>query len=119
MTTKYEEYIKVRDEYRKKRKDLLKDPEEKLEEIADDLKLHAIREKAGASFKKMTDKAWRLYRKIYRGEPTRNDVKTFLSLCDEIMKQEDFLTVDNKKVWEVSRDLIWAFGESYQQKEIA
>ncbi len=125
LTKKYSEYLSNFAEYQKIRKELLRGPEVKLHEIAEDLNIYKLRKEVAEGVKKLIAKGWRLYRKIYNGAPTEAEIDKFITLAEEVMTYEGFISEDMIVVWRVSRDLVWAYKEAfkgtqdeYDQKEI-
>ena len=111
---KYDAYKVANSEYIVRKRELLKVPEELCHKLAEDLNIYELRREVEVGLNKAINKAWRLYRRIYDGSPTENDIALFLDLADLIMGFEDFISADMMKVWKVSRDLIWAYKIAFK-----
>jgi len=114
LQDKYKEFKSKQSDYLNRRRELLREPEEKLADMAEDIGVHIAREEVEKLLKKKLDRAWRLYNKIWKGEPTDKDVDKFLALADEIISYDDFITKENLRVWQVTRDLVWSFKEAFK-----
>ena len=114
LREKYKEFKSRQSDYVNRREELLRGPEKKAAEIAEDLGVHTLREEVQKLLKKKLATAWRLYRKIWDGEPTEKDIEKFLELADEVIKYDDFMTEDNIKVWMVTRDLVWSYKQAFK-----
>jgi len=113
LQKKYAEFKASNEDYIKLRKKLLKEPEEKSHEIAEDLGIYTLRKEVEVLLAKRIKQAWNLYRKIWSGKPSKKDVDKFLDLADEIQAYTDLIPEDMLQVWKVSRDLIWAYGQVF------
>ena len=114
LAKKYNEYKASKEAYVAKRIELLKEPEEELSALSEDLNLFGLRAEVEKLLRNDMKRAWNLYRRIYNGSPTEKDIDKFLELTDEIMLYEDFVSADQQKVWRVSRDLIWAYKTAFK-----
>lgn len=114
----YGKYKIANEEYKKRRRDLFKEPEEKMREVGEDLNVYELRKQVERDVKKLTDKSWRLYRKIWDKSSSQSDIDKFLKLMDVIAQYQDFIPEENMKVIMVTKDLVWAFSQSYQQKSV-
>jgi len=117
LTLAYKQYKTAQRKYVALRKQILKEPEEELAQASEDLNLSKFKEAAEKELKKQMKKAWKIYQKVYGGEPTREDIDEFLGLSDEISACSDIVPDNTKKVLKVSRDLVWAFGEAFNADE--
>lgn len=117
LQKKYEEFKSNHEDYIQKRNELLREPEEKSHEIAEDLGIYTLRKEVDLLLKKKIDTAWILYRKIWGGTVRKKSVDKFVSLADEIMTYTDFVSKDMIKIWRVARDLIWAHGQTLNGEE--
>jgi len=93
--------------------ELLKEPEEELSELSEDLNLFKLRHEVENLLTKQIKKAWRLYKRIYSGSPTEKDLDNFLELADDIVRYEEFISADQIRVWTVSRDLVDAYRTAF------
>ena len=98
--------------YLKKRRDILKGPEEQLLEIASELNIHKLRQTVEADVKLLIKNGWSLYEKIYNELPSLDEIDEFLEIVDIILSYEDFISADQIKVWKISRNLVLAYKEA-------
>jgi hypothetical protein len=116
LQKKYEEFVLNHEEYVKLRKELLSKHEEKADKLGEDIGIHTLRTEVTDLFEKKKKSAWRLYKKIWGGKPLSKDVDKFLAYADEILQCKELLSDDMEKVWQVSRDLIWSYGEIIKEE---
>jgi len=114
---KYDRYLVSKEEYTRRRREILQKPEEELSKISLDLNLFGLKNDIEVLIRRLIKRAWRLYKKIYSGSPTAKDIDMFIELADEIMTYEEFVSDDQMRVWQVSRDLIWAYKAAFEREE--
>ena len=95
--------------YIKRRRDILKGPEEQLLEVEGELGIHKLRQRVEADVKHLIKNGWALYEKIYNELPTLEEIDEFLEIATDIMAYEDFISADQLKVWKISSDLVSAY----------
>ena len=117
LQKKYEEFILNHGEYVKLRKELLRKPEEAASKLAEDIGIYTLRTEATNLLEKKKKQAWRLYKKIWDGQPSKGDIDKFLKLVDEILACKELYSEDMEKVWRVSRDLIWSYGQIFDKNK--
>jgi len=114
LQKRYKKYKKNQKIFIEKRRKLLKEPEDTLAKISDDLNLFSLKGDFEKALNKTMSRAWKLYQRIYTGSPTAKDIDTFIKIADEIMIYDDFISEDQLRVWKVSRDLIWAYKTAFK-----
>jgi len=115
LQKKYEEFILNHGEYVKLRKELLRKPEEDAAKLAEDIGIFALKTEASDLLEKKKNQAWRLYKSIWGGEPSKRDIDKFLKLADEILVCKELYSEDMERVWQVSRDLVWSYGQVFDK----
>jgi len=113
LKKKYEEYMRTKERYLKFREEVMKEPRKKLESYTNDLQLEALETEFSEMLQRKKKKAWGIYKKLYFEKLNAKDVETFISLADEIMEYDEFLTDGESQVWQVSRDLVIAYNEAF------
>jgi len=73
-----------------------------------------LRQDLSERYKKKHDKAWKLYRKIWDGDPSDKDVDKCLELLDGLMEFKELISAKDEQVLRVTRDLVWCFKESFK-----
>jgi hypothetical protein len=98
--------------YLKRRRAILKGPEEELLALAKELDIHKLREKVEKDVKGLIKQGWSLYEKIYNERPDLEEVDEFIEIATSVMSYEDFITADQLKIWDISRNLVSAYRQS-------
>jgi len=114
---RYEKYNNRMEEYKGKRKALLKDPEEQLHEMAEELDIYRLRRSVAEDFKELGVVANNIYKNIWSGDPNISDIDEFLSIVDTLMQYEEFVSAEELKKWQAARNVVEAFGKTYKKTE--
>jgi len=108
----YKKYKDAEKEYVRKSKELKGKPPDKLANSIEAKNLILLRSEVGRLVKNYSDKAWRIYRKIWDGAPTLDDVNKFMAIADEIVTYEEFITVKDKTSFDMHKEVVRSFKEA-------
>jgi len=111
MYAVYEEYLRNNKLYQNKRRELLREPEERLHEIATGLNIYNLSRDLQERIKILTLDANELYKVIYHIKPTKNDVSKFLRITEELLYYYDLIPEEQRRKWEALRTLVGSFAD--------
>ena len=108
----YKKYKDAERAYIAKSRELKGKPPELLSASEEARELIRLRSETGRLLKNYSDLAWRLYRKIWDGAPTLDDVNRFMAMADEIVTYEEFVTIKDKTSFDAHKEIVRAFKDT-------
>ena len=112
----YSLYVERIAEYRKRRKELLEEPEKELKKISDNLEVFELRGKVEKALIEQTKIGEKLYHKIYDGVPTVGCLTRFINVATRIINCPDLLYKEDLAKWNAAKSLIENYKITFKEK---
>ena len=111
----YKRFKSHNEEFKHKRAELQKTSDMELHTFSEDLELRNLRAHIEDELQELLEEGTILYKEIYEGNPTSEDLSRFLVIANQIIHCKDFISPDQIKAWRVFRDLVEAYKKSFSR----